>query len=150
MRNYSKCKNNSHLSIQSLKPTAQRVGLVLFFVGYFLNLSSTVAADMEAERTKVASLEAFRSNLQTELTTTKTQELESRRTMLAAADELAALRSKYSSTVSDLELTISRKDRECRELKEEVEILRGELRRERELVITLKVYLLSYYTEHPY
>lgn len=95
---------------------------------------------MESERTKVASLEAFRANLQTELSSTKTLELESRRNLLAASDENEALKKRHAREIADMELSLSRKDRECRELKDEIEGLRREVKSERDTVSALKVF----------
>ncbi|KDQ13075.1 hypothetical protein BOTBODRAFT_112061 [Botryobasidium botryosum FD-172 SS1] len=103
---------------------------------------------MAAERAKVASLETFRENLQTELNSTKTMELETRRNLLAAADENEALKKRHAREIADLEMNLSRKDRECRELRDEIDGLRRDLRAERDTVSALKTTLSTQSTTH--
>jgi kinesin family member C1 len=83
--------------------------------------------------------ERFRALLQQ----TQATERESARSLSAAGEELANLRSSHAREVDELERTISRKDREKRNLEDEVREARDELGREREVVRGLKVSLNS-------
>jgi hypothetical protein len=105
---------------------------------------SSLGSIMESERSKVASLESFRSNLQSDLSQAKSLELEHRKMALAASEELESERRKWKREVEDWEGRIRGKERECRDLMGENEGLRGELRVEREKVLSLKVCFLCY------
>jgi kinesin family protein C1 len=66
-------------------------------------------------------------------------EREKRRELSNASEEIAALSAKYMREIEDLEGQIRRKDREKRNLEEELKESRDELSRERETIRELKV-----------
>jgi kinesin family protein C1 len=78
-------------------------------------------------------------DLQALLTKTQTTEREAQRSLSTAGEELASLRSAHAREVDELERTISRKDREKRNMEDELREARDELGREREVVRGLKV-----------
>ncbi len=100
--------------------------------------SARLAADMEAERTKVVELQAGHLTLSRELTAAKTQELAQRRELVLASDEIDKMRKAHGKEVMELEMDLRRKEREAREVAEDLRVCRGDLEREREQVATLK------------
>lgn len=100
--------------------------------------AARLAADMEAERTKLAELHANHMALSRELATAKSQELDQRRELLNASDELEALKRRHAHEMLDLESDAKRKEREVRELKEDLRLCQEDLDRERETTKTLK------------
>ena len=100
--------------------------------------SARLAADMEAERTKVAELQAGHLTLSRELTAAKTQELTQRRELVLASDEIEKMRKAHAKEVMELEMDLRRKEREAREVAEDLRICKGDLDSEREQVAMLK------------
>ena len=96
---------------------------------------TSIAADMEAERAKREELEANHHAL---LTSTKSQELNQRRELDAALDELEALKRRHANDLLDWETEIKRKERQIRELEEDIRLRDEDLERERETVKTLR------------
>lgn len=96
---------------------------------------TSIAADMESERAKREELEA---NHQALLTTTQTQELNQRRELDAALDELETLKRKHSNDLLDWETEIKRKERQIRELEEDLRLREEDLERERATVKALR------------
>lgn len=68
--------------------------------------------------------------------------------LTSASEEIAALRSSHAREVDELERTIARKDREKKNLEDELRDGRDELSRERDNVRTLKVQLAEQSTKH--
>ncbi|KAF8573591.1 kinesin-domain-containing protein [Ramaria rubella] len=93
---------------------------------------------MEAERAKVQELQAFHTHLSKQLAESKTVEIEQRRNLINASDELNALAKKHAREIMDLEMERTKLQREVRELKEEVRVGQSDLTRERESVSILK------------
>ncbi|KAI0060654.1 kinesin-domain-containing protein [Artomyces pyxidatus] len=89
---------------------------------------------MDSERTKVAELQANHQNLSRELAAARTQELTQRRELVNASDEIDSLKKKHGREVMDLEMDVKKRDREIRELNEDLRVVRGDLEREREAV----------------
>ncbi|RDB15928.1 Kinesin-like protein klpA [Hypsizygus marmoreus] len=110
--------------------------------------AARVAQDMEAERSKVADLQANHLALSRELATAKTQELTHRRELVNASDEIEALKKKHSREVHDLEMDVKQRDREIRQVNEDLRLCRGDLDRERETVSALKSTLAQQSTAH--
>jgi len=100
--------------------------------------SARLAADMDAERTKVAALQDNHLALSRELAQARTQELSQRRELLNANDEIESLRKKHTREVMDMEMDLKKRDREIRELKEDLRMVREDLDRERDVVGQLK------------
>jgi kinesin family member C1 len=95
---------------------------------------------MEAERAKVQELQAFHAQLSRQLADSKTLEIEQRRNLMNASDELDALKKNHAREVMDLEMDRTKLQREVRELKEEIRIGVEDLIRERESSCILKVW----------
>lgn len=95
---------------------------------------------MEAERAKVQELQAFHAHLSKQLADSKTLEIEQRRNLINASDELDALKKNHAREVMDLEMDRTKLQREVRELKEEIRVGIEDLSRERESVNVLKVW----------
>lgn len=71
--------------------------------------------------------------------TVQNTEREARRDLSSQSEEMAAMQAKYSREIEDLERQVSRKDREKRNLEDELREGRDELGRERDTVRELKV-----------
>lgn len=100
--------------------------------------AARLAADMEAERDKVAELQSNHLALSRELATAKSQEINQRRELVHASDEIENLKKKHAREVMDLEMDVKKRDREIREVSEDLRMCRSDLERERETVSTLK------------
>lgn len=93
---------------------------------------------MDAERAKLSELQTNHEALSKELAAAKAEELNQRRELVHASDELEQLKRKHANEVMDLEMEMKRKERELREAKEDLQTCRDDLERERETVTTLK------------
>ncbi|KAF5316122.1 hypothetical protein D9619_006622 [Psilocybe cf. subviscida] len=100
--------------------------------------AARLAADMEAERNKVNELQANHIALSRELASAKSQELNQRRELVHASDEIDNLKKRHANEVMDLEMDVKKRDREIREVNEDLRVCRGDLERERQTVSTLK------------
>lgn len=100
--------------------------------------TARLASDMEAERNKVAELQANHLALSRELATAKSHELNQRRELIHASDELENIRKKHAMEIMDLEMGMKKRDRELREVAEDLRICRSDLDREREATASLK------------
>ncbi|KAF9564896.1 kinesin-domain-containing protein [Agrocybe pediades] len=103
---------------------------------------------MEAERNKVAELQANHRALSMELAAAKSQELNQRRELVHASDEIENLKKKHNREVMDLEMDIKKRDREIREVNEDLRICRSDLERERDTVTSLKNTIAHQSTAH--
>ncbi|CAL1715392.1 unnamed protein product [Somion occarium] len=100
--------------------------------------AARLAADMESERAKVAELQENHLVLSRELAASKTQEINQRRELGIASEELDQLRKRHANEIMDLEMDMKRKERENRELQEELRMCKSDLERDRETIATLK------------
>ncbi|KAF9529633.1 P-loop containing nucleoside triphosphate hydrolase protein [Crepidotus variabilis] len=103
---------------------------------------------MDAERNKVAELQANHLAISRELATAKSQELNQRRELIHASDEIDGLKKKHQREVMDLEMDVKKRDRELREVAEDLRMCRTDLERERETVSSLKNTLSHQSTSH--
>ena len=110
--------------------------------------TARLASDMEAERNKVAELQANHLALSRELATAKSQELNQRRELIHASDEIENMRKKHSMEVMELEMDVKKRDRELREVSEDLRTCRGDLERERDTVASLKNTISHQSTAH--
>lgn len=110
--------------------------------------AARLASDMDAERNKVAELQANHLALSRELAAAKSQELNQRRELIHASDEIENMRKKHAREVMDLEMDIKKRDRELREVTEDLRICRSDLERERETVSSLKATVSHQSTAH--
>ena len=91
-----------------------------------------VESELGSERSKAADLHTFQSGLQAELAAAKSNELETRRAYLLASDEIDALKKQHARALEDISATLSARDRELKEAKEDLARTEGELIKERE------------------
>ncbi|KAF8606028.1 kinesin-domain-containing protein [Ceratobasidium sp. AG-I] len=91
-----------------------------------------VESELGSERSKAADLHTFQSGLQVELASAKSNELETRRAYLLASDEIDALKKQHARALEDISATLSARDREIKEAKEDLARTEGELIKERE------------------
>lgn len=135
----------------STKPTSStgRAGPTRTTSGSFSrNGKSSLDADMAAEKTKVAELQANHALLSQQLAAARTQELNQRRELVGFSDELEQMRKKHQREIGDLEMEVKRREREVREVGEELRMCKENLDRERENVTTLKSMISQQTTEH--
>ena len=104
--------------------------------------ASKLASELDAERAKASELyhnnHANQVTLARDLESAKVQERNHRRELVNANDEIENLKKKHSRDVMDLELDIKKRDRQIRELSEDVRLCRSDLERERGAVTSLK------------
>ncbi|KAF8835948.1 kinesin-domain-containing protein [Paxillus ammoniavirescens] len=93
---------------------------------------------MDAERAKVAELQADHRALSRELASSKAAELDKRRQLVNSSDEIERTRMKHAREIMELEMDIQKRARETRELTEELRLAKEDLERERGVVSTLK------------
>ena len=110
--------------------------------------AARLAEAMEAERSKVSELQANHLALSRELATAKSQELNQRRELVHASDEIENLKKKHSREIMDLEMDVKKRDREIREVNEDLRVCRSDLDRERETVSALKNTISHQSTAH--
>ncbi|KAG9127911.1 kinesin-like nuclear fusion protein [Ceratobasidium sp. 392] len=91
-----------------------------------------VENELNSERSKAADLHSFQSGLQCELAAAKSTELETRRAYLLAADEIDSLKKQHARAMEEIVSTLSIRDRELKESKEDLVRVRGELVKEQE------------------
>jgi len=103
---------------------------------------------MEAERTKVAELHANQLALSHELAAARTHELNQRRELVNASDEIETLKKKHAHEVMDLEMELKQRERENRRLNEDLRLSKDDLERERDKVSELKLLQSRQSTEH--
>ena len=103
---------------------------------------------MASERAKVTELQANHLAISRELANAKSAELNQRRELVVASDEIDKLRKKYQQEVIDLEMDLKKREREAKELSEELKVMKGDLERERETVSSLKTTLTHQTTSH--
>ena len=131
----SQIKPNGPFDFQSLQALEDRVATVETARAAD---AARMSADMEAERAKVAELQANHMAISRELATTKSQEINQRRELGIASDELDQLKRKHSNQIADMEMDMNRKDRKIRELEDDLHHSQEELERERVTAATLK------------
>ena len=101
--------------------------------------NGAIARELDAERAKLTQLAANHVALSRELASAKEIELDKRRTLVDAADELERMRIKHQREIVDLELEGARRAREARERQEELGGVQEDLASARETVAKLKL-----------
>jgi chromosome segregation ATPase len=86
----------------------------------------------------VSELQNNHQQLSSQLTQARTIEIETRRNAAQLSDEIDSLRQKHRREVMELELDRSRLEREVRSLKDEIVTNEQDLRRERDVIASLK------------
>ncbi|KAL4062344.1 kinesin-domain-containing protein [Scleroderma citrinum] len=103
-----------------------------------------IAREMDAERAKLSQLAANHLALSRELASAKEIELDKRRALVDAADELERMRLKHQREIVDLELEVARRAREAREREEDLKDVQEDLESARETVAKLKLELAQH------
>lgn len=98
----------------------------------------SLAADMDAERTKVAALQAEQLTRTRDLASARTQELSHRRELISQTDELEALRKWHARELLELEEDAHRRERELDDTRADLTATREDLDRERKTGASLK------------
>jgi kinesin family member C1 len=100
--------------------------------------NARLAADMDAERTKVATLQAEQLTRAHELAAARTQEISHRRELISQTDELEALRKWHARELLELEEDANRRERELQDVSAELATTCEDLERERKASTSLK------------
>ena len=100
--------------------------------------NARLAADMDAERTKVAALQAEQLTRARELAAARTQDSSHRRELISQTDELEALRKWHARELLELEAEASRRERELQGVSAELATAREDLERERKASTSLR------------
>lgn len=93
---------------------------------------------MDAERAKVAKLSADDRALSRQLASAKELDLDKRRALVDAVDELERIRIKHQREIVDLEVEAGKRAREAREREEELKVAKEDLETARETIASLK------------
>ena len=101
--------------------------------------NARISADMDAERTKVASLQAEQHfSFTRHLSATRTQELSHRRELIPQTDELEAMRKWHARELLELEAEAQRRERELHDVSGDLAATREELERSHSACASLK------------
>ncbi|KAH9004537.1 kinesin-domain-containing protein [Lactarius hatsudake] len=100
--------------------------------------NARISADMDAERTKLASLQEEQLSLTRHLSSARTQELSHRRELIPQTDELEALRKWHARELLELEAEARRRERELHDVSADLATAREDLERERSASASLK------------
>ena len=100
--------------------------------------NSRLAVDMDAERTKVAALQAEQLARVRSLATARAQEISHRRELISQNDELEALRKWHARELLELEEDGRRRERELHDVSADLVATREDLERERKAAASLK------------
>ncbi|KAH9066512.1 kinesin-domain-containing protein [Lactarius vividus] len=100
--------------------------------------NARISADMDAERTKLASLQEDQHSLTRHLSSARTQELNHRRELIPQTDELEALRKWHARELLELEAEARRRERELHDVSADLATVREDLERERSASASLK------------
>lgn len=93
---------------------------------------------MDAERAKSTKLAADDRALSRQLASAKELDLDKRRALVDAADELERMRMKHQREIVDLEVEAAKRAREAREREEELKVVKQDLGTARETIACLK------------
>ncbi|KAH9000134.1 kinesin-domain-containing protein [Lactarius akahatsu] len=100
--------------------------------------NARISADMDAERTKLASLQEEQLSLTRHLSSARTQELSHRRELIPQTDELEALRKWHARELLELEAEARRRESELHDVNADLATAREDLERERSASASLK------------
>ena len=100
--------------------------------------NARLATDMDAERTKVAALQAEQLTRSRGLATARTQETSHRRELVPKTDELEALRKWHAREIIELEAEARRRERELHDVDADLTTTRQDLELERKTATSLK------------
>ncbi|KAF8552228.1 kinesin-domain-containing protein [Imleria badia] len=97
-----------------------------------------IAQQMDAERTKVAEIQADHRALYHELASSKEAELDKRRQLVDSTEQLEKLRLKHEKEISEFEMQLQKRASEIRQLSENLRVAKEDLHREKASVTSLK------------
>ena len=97
-----------------------------------------IAQQMDAERARVAEIQADHRALYHELASSREAELDKRRQMVDSTEELEKLRFKHAKEISEFETQLQKRANEIKQLSENLRVAKGDLDRERASVASLK------------
>lgn len=97
-----------------------------------------IAQQMDAERAKVAEIQADHRALHRELASSKEAELDKRRQLVDSTEELEKLRLKHEKEIFDFEMQLQRRASEIKQLSEDLRVAKEGLNSERASVSSLK------------
>ncbi|KAF8449247.1 P-loop containing nucleoside triphosphate hydrolase protein [Boletus edulis BED1] len=97
-----------------------------------------IAQHLDAERTKVAEIQADHHALYHELASSREAELDKRRQLVDSTEQLEQLRLKHAKEVSEFEIQLQKRTNEIRQLSEDLRGTKADLGRERTNVTSLK------------
>jgi kinesin family protein C1 len=100
--------------------------------------NARLAADMDAERTKVATLQAEQLTRARDLAAARTQDISHRRELISQTDELESLRKWHARELLELEADARRRERELHDVSADLATTRENLDRERKTSASLK------------
>jgi kinesin family protein C1 len=100
--------------------------------------NARLAADMDAERTKVTALQVNQLTRARDLAAARTQETNHRRELISQTDELEALRKWHARELLELEAESSRRERELHDINADLATTREDLERERKASASLR------------
>lgn len=97
-----------------------------------------IAQQMDAERAKVAEIQADHRALSRELASSKEAELDKRRKLVDSSEELEKLRFKHAKEILEFEMQLQKRANEIRQLSEDLQVAKEDLDREHASVASLK------------
>lgn len=97
-----------------------------------------IAQQMDAERAKVAEIQADHHALFHELASSREAELDKRRQLVDSTEQLEKLRLKHAKEISEFEMHLQKRANEIRQLSEDLRIAKVDLESERASVTSLK------------
>ena len=100
--------------------------------------NARICADMDVERTKVASLQAEQLSLTRNLSAARSQEVGHKRELIPQTDEIEALRKWHARELLELEAEAQRRERELHDVSADLAATREDLERERSASASLK------------
>jgi len=100
--------------------------------------NARLAADMDAERTKVVTLQAEQLTRARDLAAARTQGISHRRELISQTDELESLRKWHARELLELEADARRRERELHDVSADLATTREDLGRERKTSASLK------------
>lgn len=93
---------------------------------------------LDAERAKVAEIQADHRALYHKFASSREAELDKRRQLVDSTEELEKLRAKHEKEILEFEMQLQKRANEIRQLSEDLRVAKGDLDRERASVASLK------------
>lgn len=97
-----------------------------------------IGAEMQEERARTSALQSAHIKLETEVREMKNQELQHRRGLIAANEELAALKKAHERKVQELENEKRQLERQLKDVREDFRLVQNDLQMERDAMTSLK------------